>query len=141
MKDQASINLKIVDDPISEKASDGCLAIRATSGGLVVSDNAGVAHPLNGGSDMSAVVITEPTTTTCLVNTWYVLQDVLTGTLPVAEDGSMIRFTTTSTSTGSQLTPASGDTISMANELELDVADRTIVLLYQAADHNWVVLH
>ena len=141
MKDQASINLKIVDDPISANALDGCLAIRATSGGLVVSDSAGVAHPLNGGSDMSAVVITEPTTTICLVNTWYVLQDVLTGTLPVAEDGSMIRFTTTSTSTGSQLTPASGDTISMANELELDVADRTIVLLYQAADHNWVVLH
>ena len=141
MKNQASLNLQIVDDPISEKASDGCLAIRATSGGLVVSDSAGVTHLINGGSDTNAVVITEPTTTTCLVNTWYVLQDVLTGTLPVAEDGATIRFTTTSTSTGSKLTPASGDTIAMTSELELDVADRTIVLLYQASDHNWVVLH
>ena len=28
MKNQASLSLQIVDDPISEKASDGCLAIR-----------------------------------------------------------------------------------------------------------------
>lgn len=48
MKDQASINLKIVDDPISANALSGCLSIRATSNGVVVSDANGVVRPLAG---------------------------------------------------------------------------------------------
>lgn len=48
MKDQASINLKIVDDPISANALGGCLSIRATSNGVVVSDANGVVRPLAG---------------------------------------------------------------------------------------------
>lgn len=42
MKNQASLNLKVVDNPISNKANTGCISIRATTNGLVVVDDSGV---------------------------------------------------------------------------------------------------
>lgn len=50
MKDQASLNLKIVDTPISKKALDGHLMLSATSDGLKVYDKDGTEQSLGGGS-------------------------------------------------------------------------------------------
>ena len=49
MKDQASLNLKIVDTPISKNALDGHLMLSATSDGLKVYNHAGEEQSLGGG--------------------------------------------------------------------------------------------
>lgn len=49
MKDQASLNLLIVDSPIDSKALTGHLMLRATSSGLKVYDATGSATELGGG--------------------------------------------------------------------------------------------
>ena len=49
MKQQASLNLFIVDDPIDSKALEGHLMLRATSSGLKVYDAAGSETELGGG--------------------------------------------------------------------------------------------
>lgn len=49
MKDQASLNLKIVDIPISKNALEGHLMLNATSDGLKVYNHAGEEQSLGGG--------------------------------------------------------------------------------------------
>ena len=51
MKNQASINISIVDDPINPSALPGSLALRATSNGIVITDADGVMKPLTGGQE------------------------------------------------------------------------------------------
>ena len=46
MKEQASLHLKITDNPIASKALDGSISIRATSQGLVLTDVNGHDEPL-----------------------------------------------------------------------------------------------
>lgn len=58
MKDQASLNLKIVDTPIDSKALAGHLMLRATSTGLKVYDNTGVETPIGGEVDESRLLPT-----------------------------------------------------------------------------------
>lgn len=48
MKNQASLSLQIVDEPILAKSSEGQVMIRATSNGVVVTDSAGNTRPLAG---------------------------------------------------------------------------------------------
>lgn len=50
MKDQASLNLLIVDSPIDNKALENHLMLRATSDGLKLYDNTGAETPLGGGT-------------------------------------------------------------------------------------------
>lgn len=56
MKDQASLNLLIVDSPIDSKALTGHLMLRATSDGLKVYDNTGVETPIGGEVDESRLL-------------------------------------------------------------------------------------
>lgn len=68
MKDQASLNLLIVDSPIDSKALTGHLMLRATSSGLKVYDVNGSEQELGGGggidwSNVSASTINLSTTT------------------------------------------------------------------------------
>lgn len=68
MKDQASLNLLIVDSPIDNKALTGHLMLRATSTGLKVYDATGSESELGGGgeidwSNISASTINISTTT------------------------------------------------------------------------------
>lgn len=68
MKDQASLNLLIVDSPIDSKALTGHLMLRATSSGLKVYDATGSETELGGGgeidwSNVSASTINLSTTT------------------------------------------------------------------------------
>lgn len=68
MKDQASLNLLIVDTPIDGKALEGHLMLRATSSGLKVYDATGSETELGGGgeidwSNVSASTINLSTTT------------------------------------------------------------------------------
>lgn len=58
MKNQASINLKIVDSPIDSKALEGHLMLRATSDGLKLYDNTGVETPIGGEVDESRLLPT-----------------------------------------------------------------------------------
>lgn len=58
MKDQASLNLKIVDSPIDSKALEGHLMLRATSDGLKLYDNTGVETPIGGEVDESRLLPT-----------------------------------------------------------------------------------
>lgn len=58
MKDQASLNLLIVDSPIDSKALTGHLMLRATSDGLKVYDNTGVETPIGGEVDESRLLPT-----------------------------------------------------------------------------------
>lgn len=138
MKDQASINLKIVDAPISANALDGCLSVRATSQGLVVTDPSGISRPIG---DLTIVTLTTSASVTLSVNTWYVLQAVVSGTLPSLSADALIKFSIKSLGVGSIITPATNDLIEGESELLLDVADQTIILYYQADQHNWLVLH
>lgn len=138
MKDQASLHLKIVDDPISANALDGCLSIRATSQGLVVTDSSGISRPIG---DLTIVMLTTASSITLSANTWYVLQAVVSGTLPPLSADALIKFSIKSLGVGSIITPATNDLIEGESELLLDVADQTIVLYYQADQHNWLVLH
>ena len=46
MKDQASLNLKIVDTPITKNALDGHLMLSATSTGLKLYDHTGAETPI-----------------------------------------------------------------------------------------------
>ena len=138
MKDQASLHLKIVDDPISANALDGCLSVRATSQGLVVTDPSGVSRPIG---DLAINTITTDSSITLSSNTWYVLQAVVSGTLPSLSADALIKFSIKSLGVGSIITPATNDLIEGDSELLLDVADQTIILYYQADQHNWLVLH
>lgn len=138
MKDQASINLKIVDDPISENALDGCLSVRATSQGLVVTDPSGISRPIG---DLAINTITTDSSITLSSNTWYVLQAVVSGQLPPLGADALIKLSIKSLGVGSTIVPATNDLIEGESELTLDVADQTIVLYYQADQHNWLVLH
>lgn len=138
MKDQASINLKIVDDPITSNALGGCLAVRATNQGLVVTDENGVSRPIG---DLTIVTLSTATSVTLSANTWYVLQAVVSGTLPSLSADALIKLSIKSSGVGSTITPATDDSIEGESELLLDVADRTIVLYYQANQHNWLVIH
>lgn len=138
MKDQASINLKIVDDPISENALDGCLSVRATSQGLVVTDPSGISRPIG---DLAINTITTDSSITLSSNTWYVLQAVVSGQLPPLGADALIKLSIKSLGIGSTIVPATNDLIEGESELTLDVADQTIVLYYQADQHNWLVLH
>lgn len=56
MKDQASLNLKIVDSPIDSKALEGHLMLRATSDGMKLYDNTGAETPIGGGVDESRLL-------------------------------------------------------------------------------------
>ena len=58
MKNQASINLKIVDSPIDSKALEGHLMLRATSDGLKLYDNTGVETPIGGEVDETRLLPT-----------------------------------------------------------------------------------
>lgn len=58
MKDQASLNLLIVDTPIDGKALEGHLMLRATSDGLKLYDNTGVETPIGGEVDESRLLPT-----------------------------------------------------------------------------------
>ena len=58
MKDQASLNLKIVDTPIDGKALEGHLMLRATPDGLKLYDNTGVETPIGGEVDESRLLPT-----------------------------------------------------------------------------------
>lgn len=58
MKDQASLNLLIVDSPIDGKALEGHLMLRATSDGLKVYDNTGAETPIGGEVDESRLLPT-----------------------------------------------------------------------------------
>lgn len=58
MKDQASLNLLIVDSPIDSKALEGHLMLRATSDGLKLYDNAGAETPIGGEVDESRLLPT-----------------------------------------------------------------------------------
>lgn len=58
MKDQASLNLLIVDSPIDGKALEGHLMLRATSDGLKLYDNTGVETPIGGEVDESRLLPT-----------------------------------------------------------------------------------
>lgn len=138
MKDQASINLKIVDAPISNKASDDHLSIRATNQGLVVTDASGVSRPIG---DLAINTITTDSSITLSSNTWYVLQAVVSGQLPPLGADALIKLSIKSLGIGSTIVPATNDLIEGESELTLDVADQTIVLYYQADQHNWLVLH
>lgn len=138
MKDQASLHLKIVDDPISANALDGCLSVRATSQGLVVTDPSGVSRPIG---DLAINTITTDSSITLSSNTWYVLQAVVSGTLPSLSADALIKFSIKSLGVRSIITPATNDLIEGESELLLDVADQTIILYYQADQHNWLVLH
>ena len=138
MKDQASINLKIVDDPISENALDGCLSVRATSQGLVVTDPSGISRPIG---DLTINTITTDSSITLSSNTWYVLQAVVSGQLPPLGADALIKLSIKSLGVGSTIVPSTNDLIEGESELTLDVADQTIVLYYQADQHNWLVLH
>ena len=63
MKDQASLNLLIVDSPIDSKALDGHLMLRATSTGVKVYDATGVEIETGGGTvDLSSAVMRYPAT-------------------------------------------------------------------------------
>lgn len=138
MKDQASINLKIVDAPISNKALDDHLSIRATSRGLVVTDTSGASRPIG---DLAIHTVTTASSITLSSNTWYVLQAVVSGQLPPLGADALIKFSIKSLGVGSTIVPATNDLIEGESELTLDVADQTIVLYYQADQHNWLVLH
>ena len=48
MKNQASLSLQIVDEPILAKSSEGQVMIRATNNGVVVTDSDGTTRPLAG---------------------------------------------------------------------------------------------
>lgn len=56
MKDQASLNLKIVDTPITKNALDGHLMLSATSTGLKLYDHTGVETPIGGEVDGSRLL-------------------------------------------------------------------------------------
>lgn len=56
MKDQASLNLKIVDTPISKNALDGHLMLSATSTGLKLYDHTGAETPIGGEVDESRLL-------------------------------------------------------------------------------------
>ena len=58
MKDQASLNLKIVDTPISKNALDGHLMLSATSTGLKLYDHTGAETPIGGEVDESRLLPT-----------------------------------------------------------------------------------
>lgn len=58
MKDQASLNLKIVDSPIDGKALEGHLMLRATSNGLKVYNNTGAETPIGGEVDETRLLPT-----------------------------------------------------------------------------------
>lgn len=60
MKDQASLNLLIVDSPIDGKALEGHLMLRATSDGLKLYDNTGVETPIGGEVDESRLLPENP---------------------------------------------------------------------------------
>lgn len=59
MKDQASLNLLIVDSPIDSKALTGHLMLRATSDGLKVYNNTGAETPIGGEVDETRLLPTE----------------------------------------------------------------------------------
>lgn len=61
MKDQASLNLKIVDTPIDNKALENHLMLRATSDGLKVYNNTGAETPIGGEVDESRLLPEDPT--------------------------------------------------------------------------------
>lgn len=56
MKDQASLNLKIVDTPITKNALDGHLMLSATSTGLKLYDHTGTETPIGGEVDESRLL-------------------------------------------------------------------------------------
>lgn len=58
MKDQASLNLLIVDSPIDGKALEGHLMLRATSDGLKLYNNTGVETPIGGEVDETRLLPT-----------------------------------------------------------------------------------
>lgn len=60
MKDQASLNLLIVNSPIDSKALTGHLMLRATSDGLKLYDNTGVETPIGGEVDESRLLPENP---------------------------------------------------------------------------------
>lgn len=61
MKDQASLNLLIVDSPIDSKALTGHLMLRATSSGLKVYDATGSETELGGSSTGGVSVVVSET--------------------------------------------------------------------------------
>lgn len=69
MKDQASLNLLIVDSPIDNKALEGHLMLRATSSGLKIYDNSGSESQLGGGASSWNDLADRPTYLTTPVNT------------------------------------------------------------------------
>lgn len=69
MKDQASLNLLIVDSPIDSKALTGHLMLRATSTGLKVYDATGSESELGGGASSWNDLADRPTYLTTPVNT------------------------------------------------------------------------
>lgn len=64
MKNQGSLNLKITDTPVSDKALDGCLMLRATSSGLQIHDSTGAVISLGGGTSAIPVRVVSVDTTT-----------------------------------------------------------------------------
>ena len=76
MKQQASISLKIVDNPIDSKALDNSLLLRATSNGLKLFNNVGEEVQIgNGSSDIQHIFkVTEFPTSGMLDNSIYILE-------------------------------------------------------------------
>lgn len=47
MKNQASLDLRIVDNPINDQVNNGCISIRATTNGVVVVNSDGTSQTIN----------------------------------------------------------------------------------------------
>ena len=137
MKDQASLNLLIVDSPIDSKALDGHLMLRATSTGMKVYDAAGAEIETGGGTaDLSSAVLRYPATVDAETRVVSItdgtpVEDVRIGDEIVTDDG-VYKKTKDSITTGS---PADGTRIEVSGITS--PAEANGIYILTETDRKW----